>query len=179
MLGLGALVEGYSIVGTRKHIKSFFDLERDEFIEYLAFLKKVKQIIDTVLGNSILTEHGRVGVCQKDITSLNKSHCYHAHHLLFPLRCDIEVHLESINLEIKKYGSILDAYDDTPNNIEYHFYSNLDNSCGVIITDFSVGRQFFRKIVATTLGKLEEADWAKYPNHMTISSALKKVKKYD
>ena len=175
MLGLGPIIEGYTIAATKSHNKSFFDLERKDFMSYVDFLSELKELIHPIFGLTIFTEHGRVGICQNEDIDSHESHCYHAHHLIFPLGYDIEVYLNILNLYINKYNSLIDAYDNTPIDKDYHFFSKIDGSCGVILTDYKISRQFFRKIVATMVGKLDKVDWVTFPNYELIGSAKKKL----
>jgi hypothetical protein len=69
LAGLGPVVEGYALFGTRAHIKSMADVpctmrrERDTSIGWL------RDQLSRKFGRCLVTEHGRMAVCADDVTT--------------------------------------------------------------------------------------------------------------
>lgn len=81
LCGLGPLLPSYSVVAVRRHIRSCADAVLEE-PDFGAFLLRVRNMLETVHGSCLVTEHGRLPVCVDTMAS--DRHCYHAHLLLFP-----------------------------------------------------------------------------------------------
>lgn len=88
LAGLGPVVDGYSILAAKSHIRSMADLpnslrkQRDLLVQNLAGQLSQKY------GSCLVTEHGRMAACVEDADG-HDAHCFHAHFLLFPGARDI------------------------------------------------------------------------------------------
>src|ERR1017187_10505376 len=82
LCGLGPIVPGYSIIGTKAHVASAADAI-ESIPTLMTFAENVRFALTTKFGTCLMTEHGRVPVCT-DAFGNSDPHCYHAHFLLFP-----------------------------------------------------------------------------------------------
>src|SRR5439155_9683234 len=79
LLGLGPIVEGYSILVAKQHIRSMFDLPDDMRSSYITEKQRLRQLIANVYGPTIVTEHGKIQACVVEDEEAHDLLCYHAH----------------------------------------------------------------------------------------------------
>src|SRR5688572_19457953 len=89
MLVLGPLMEGYSILATKEHIPSMMDLSIEDTKHLCEFTQSVRKRLMPHYGDAVMTEHGRVAPCVDRDRAERKSHCFHAHRLVFPTSIDL------------------------------------------------------------------------------------------
>jgi len=58
LAGLGPLVAGYSVVGTRQHVACLSGLDIRSRRQYLAFAENVRSVFAAKYGGCLLSEHG-------------------------------------------------------------------------------------------------------------------------
>src|SRR5580698_9505431 len=76
MTALGPIVEGMSIVATRSHVKSMFDVSPRLTQELDSFTIEAKERLAAIYNSPVhLTEHCRVGVCD-ETRALHDQHCF-------------------------------------------------------------------------------------------------------
>jgi len=175
MLGLGPIVEGYSLIATNEHTPSMLDIKIDLLEELNYFTQSVKNIIKDKFGECIITEHGRVPPCVFDVTK-QEVHCFHAHRLVFPISLDLLFSFTRYNLQYYNYNSFSEAKNNFKHSGEYLYFERFDGSCVIAPTNNKIARQFFRFEVAEKIGKPELANWKKYPNFNSVEIALEKFK---
>jgi diadenosine tetraphosphate (Ap4A) HIT family hydrolase len=175
MLGLGPIVPGYSLVATREHIPSMFDLDDAQATELVEFNSLIADRLETSFGRHVLsTEHGRVGMCV-DERGAHEPHCYHAHRLVFPAGVDIAHCLVDSEIEALPFESFAAARLGASHLTSYLY---LEQSTGeVLVGTYSerAPRQFFRRAVATELGVPELADWRERPGVDAIEFARSRL----
>ena len=89
MLGLGPLVEGYSLLAAKAHVPSMIDLPINAIYDLVQFKEQVRHQLALHYGSVIITEHGRVAPCVQVDSIQPEYHCFHAHNLVFPLSLDL------------------------------------------------------------------------------------------
>src|SRR5947209_11607089 len=80
MMSLGPLVEGYTLLVSRKHISCCAEIADANLQEFNAWEGIVKEAQNKAYGQSVVYEHGRTGSC----LHLSEAHCYHAHLHMVP-----------------------------------------------------------------------------------------------
>jgi hypothetical protein len=157
MLGWGPIVEGFTLVAARDHVPSMFDVSGDLVEELNRFSRAVRLRLTPLYGPSIVTEHGRIAVC--DFLDSHEPHCFHAHRLVFPLQVDLQDALMAAGLAFKHYRSFTAARAESQEVGAYLYYERPDESCVVADVRGGVRRQFFRNAVASSIGRPELMNW--------------------
>lgn len=170
LLGLGPIVEGYSLIATKAHTMSMFDLADDLVAELTEFQVQVKRLLGDIWNDPVITEHGRVGLCE-DVGTLHEEHCYHAHQLVFPTNVDFSDCLAQSTFELIEADSFAVARSLGSHLTEYLYYQRPDNTVLIGHAQSEPERQFFRHALADKLGRPAWSSWATYPRHEVIESA--------
>jgi hypothetical protein len=171
ILGLGAIVEGFSILATKAHIPSMFDLSINEAEGLSIFSQIVRHKMKPYYGEVIMTEHGRIPLCKTHDIKSPESHCFHAHRLIFPITIDLTNPIKQLGLRIKEYPNFIEAKKNFHWNGEYLYYERTDGSCVVAACHSRLHRQFFRYIIADHIGRPELANWVRFPQIELVERA--------
>ena len=176
MVGLGPIVEGYSLIATKEHIPSMLDLSLKDSRRLCEFTEQVRQRLRPPYGNEIIiTEHGRVPTCEYRDKEGRESHCFHAHRLVFPIALDLTPYLKGYRLKIEEYADFLHARKAFAEEGEYLYYERPDGTCLVAGAPRRLVRQFFRYKIAEYVGHPELASWRKYPRLKVVEAATRKL----
>lgn len=170
-LGLGAIVEGFTILATRDHVPSMFDLDAGKLEEFLDFSERVRCRISNLWAPAVVTEHGRIGLCGSDRPRKHEGHCFHAHQLLFPGMGGLVSALDASAFEPIVANSFLEARQSAGHLREYLYCEEPD---GVVLVGHAparLRRQFFRSAAASQVGHPEFSDWRLHPRLDIIDAA--------
>lgn len=162
LCGLGPIVKGYSVLGTRKHIPSAADAVAGECADFVAFVLDTREMLEKLYGRCLLTEHGRLPACI-DISGTADPHCYHAHFLVFPGVPPIEATARSYFARMEHSSSLQDALEMATAHDEYFLLSQEPDRFLVLTRPGMMIRQFARFLVAESLGHRERANWRRFP----------------
>jgi hypothetical protein len=163
MLGLGPLIEGYSLIATKAHVASMIDLPLIAVNELIKFKEQVRHQLAVHYGDVIITEHGRVLPCFQIDSVQPENHCFHAHNLVFPISMDLTESLRERGFKLVEFSNFLEAREKFKQSGEYYYFERNDGSCVIAFEPGRLVRQFFRYLIAEQIGKPEFADWKKYP----------------
>jgi len=159
--GLGPIVNGYSVVATRRHIRSCADAAaRDDGI--IQFAGMVRSILDQKYGSCLLTEHGRMEVCKSSVAT--DVHCYHAHFLLFPGAPALEEKARAYFAQVSTFATLSEALFCAKSHGEYFLFSPEPRRSLVMTRPGRLIRQFARLLVAEAVGQPHMANWSRFPN---------------
>jgi len=175
MAALGPIVEGMSIVASRAHVRSMFDVptELSEALE--TFSRSAQDHLAETFDTPVhITEHGRVGLCEIQAPRRDQ-HCYHAHRLVFPTHADMASALEASAFEPLQAGSFDDARRIAGHLVEYLYYAAPDGSVAVGTYDGLTPRQFFRGVVADAVGRPELRSWRAHPRYALVDAAAARL----
>lgn len=176
LCGLGPIVRGYSVVASRKHVRSAADILNIDGQGFLSFAGHVRsQLIDRY-GSCLLTEHGRMPVCATG-PSNSELHCYHAHFLMFPRVPAIVDVARGHFHRVSEASSTADALATAVARKEEYFLisDGPDRACLMTGPRANV-RQFARYLVAESLGMPELADWRNSPNRETAAEYARELR---
>jgi len=162
LLGLGPLVEGYSLIASRAHIPSMFDLSDSQATELETFGATVQARLTKHWSPCVVTEHGRVGLCLESSGS-HDEHCFHAHQLVFPGAPDFSSCLSDSTFRPIEAQSFTQARAVAGHLTEYLYYQRSDGSALVGHAAGHQGRQFFRRAIAEMVLHPEWQSWQAYP----------------
>ena len=162
---LGALVPGYIMIMSKKHINSMAYLSEKEMAELINSVEYLKAILLKNFGIlPILFEHGSA------VGSSNKSACCveHAHWHLAPLRLSssAEVIQNTKAIKISDLQSIR-TFKDKPYLLYVNNKGDIYISCDTILPS-----QYMRKWMAAEIGRPKEWDWRLYEFKDNITSTI-------
>jgi hypothetical protein len=169
MLGWGAVVEGYSLIATKQHIPSMFDIPDELVSELNGFTAVIRTRLGRVYGPSVITEHGRIGLCE--LMSSHEPHCFHAHRLAFPVEVDLSRIFVDAQLQGTTYQNFATARIASKDLREYLYYEGPDEVCAVANAHGCTQRQFFREAIASRLGRPELKSWRLHPRFDVVERA--------
>lgn len=177
MVGLGPLVENYSIIGTRKHVRSMADLNKDLLYDLDEYLSQIRNKISPREKECLITEHGKVPVCDKDSTGAD-THCFHAHFLVFPGIGNLTSSAEP-NFKGKRTFDSLHEALSYANNLENYFLISPEPNSFTIFGGWKKEiRQFARVLVAQELKEDRGADWKEFPQYERASLMASNLRSY-
>lgn len=160
--GLGPIVEGYSVVATRLHVRSMADAATGESPALLDYVARIRQLLTDRYGSCLATEHGRVPVCARTSNPADP-HCYHAHFLMLPGSPTVEQTARAYFARAFEAATLQEALTIARLHDEY-FLLSPDPSYYVILTHPGrIFRQFSRWLVANALDQPQLADWRRAP----------------
>lgn len=162
LCGLGPVISGYSVVATKRHIRSAADVPENDVLGFLDFVTRVRTTLASAFGCCLITEHGRLPVCDY-VAGRTDSHCYHAHFLMFPGAPDIEDGAVPHFDDVHEASSMDEALRLARSCHEYFLLSPDPCRYLVMTSPAKLTRQFARVLVAESLGRANDADWKKSP----------------
>jgi diadenosine tetraphosphate (Ap4A) HIT family hydrolase len=175
ILGLGAFVEGYSLLVSKDHTRSIYDLPSDLREEYFHEKKYLKELIFRNYGPSVIFEHGRVRSCTLEDEETHDDFCFHAHQHFTPVSIDITNEFQDTNSPFRKIHKGLSIFDIEETllkqDMEYLFFENTSGIATVYTVEGKCPRQYLRYLVAKSIGKPHLSNWKKYPEWDKINSA--------
>lgn len=155
--GLGALVEGYSLIITKTHHLSFGSLGESQLEAIEAFKNHVTRQLEVMYGLPVMIfEHGEAGA-----NSHAGSCMRHAHLHLLPSGPDLDITPELCSTsplhELAGFAE-LDQYSKKP----YLYYERMGKKL-VFTPERDLPCQFVRRLIARKLGRPETWDWIVFP----------------
>ena len=174
LLGFGPVIEGYSLIATRSHLPSMFDLPDSQVAELQAFKLDVREMLGQLWSSAVITEHGRVGLCTESSAG-HETHCFHAHQLVFPSVGDFSDCLDASVFNPIRAQTFADARASAGHLTGYLYYEWPDGSALVGNASAEAGRQFFRGAVAHRLGHPEWQSWQAHPRLDVVWAARRRL----
>lgn len=163
--GMGAFIEGYSIVISKAHLLTTGDLELSRIVELERFIREIKELLSVLYGKkSIVFEHGEMG-----------SGCIEHHHLhILPIELRTVPSSLSRQFSYTVISSIMDLCQRRQDNLSY-IYLELSNGKQVVFETPQLSRQFMRKVMASEYGCHQDWDWRENPFLDNIHRFVHKV----
>ena len=165
---IGALVDGYLMIISKRHINSMAELEEKERAEYEFLIEKYRNKFKNIYNKfPIVFEHGS----PINNSDMKASSVIHAHtHIVNHQFLD-----ESIIIKKLKLNRI-DNLNCLSKKQNYIMYISPENVCYVSY-NFEPVSQMMRKIIAKDLGYEDKFDWKKEKFIENINSTVRKFKK--
>jgi hypothetical protein len=171
VLGLGPIGEGYSLIATREHAPSMFDLDADDAAELVEFTGEVRSRLGELYGPCVIAEHGRVSPCIAPAVRRHEPHCLHAHRLVFPGHGHVDLDGIAPWLRAERHDSFELAGRQFTWPGQYVYVEQADGTCEVAGIRRPLPRQFLRAVVAAEQGRPELADWRSFPGRERLAAA--------
>ncbi|MCI9274619.1 MAG: methyltransferase domain-containing protein [Clostridia bacterium] len=169
-VSLGAIVEGYILIISKKHINSMQELNENERIEYLDIIKKYRnRFFEKYNKFPIVFEHGTSKKQELSASSIVHAHTHIVNHNYF----NEENILKKLNL--KKINS---DFNLEINDKSYIFYIS-PNGESYITYDFKPISQIMRIFIARDLNMEDKYDWKKNSFIENIVVTINKLKRSD
>jgi diadenosine tetraphosphate (Ap4A) HIT family hydrolase len=168
---IGAFVEGWSMVVPKRHYLSLSDKYSDP--EFLGIIVKLKELVEGTFGPAIMFEHGA-----KEAGSLTGCGVDHGHFHVVPSSSILSRLEEDTSIDWIRYEN--DAESILSGSQDYLFYSEYCDSNelqGVYSLPSLPRSQYFRRVLADSLGIADSWDYKKYL-HINLSlSSHEKLRK--
>lgn len=162
ILGLGPIVEGYTVIASKQHHKSTLDLPDALLNEQINFSLSTRDVLARIYGPSIVVEHGRIKACTSLEVDPHEDHCFHAHQLIFPVSVDLLPLLEFFGYPAKQFSSLSDARRSVDPKNEYLLFQDSGGNLNLAEVPHPCRRQFMRYLVGLELGHEQLADWRRF-----------------
>lgn len=165
--GVGALVDGYLLIVSKRHVNSMADLEDNEKCEYKKIINKYRKKFNSIYNKyPIIFEHGT-----PKIHSKNKANSvFHAHTHIVNHNFNDENKIIS-NLKFK----IINSITEIKNNKNYISYINA-SGVNMVSYDFPSESQLMRKYIACDLKNEDKYNWRDYSFIDNIKLTIDKFK---
>ena len=165
---IGALVDGYLMIVSKKHINSMSELKENERIEYELLIEKYRNKFKKIYNKfPIIFERGS----PINNSDMKASSVIHAHtHIVNYEFIDENQVIKKLNFER------IDNLNYLSRKQNYIMYINQKNIY-YISYNFESISQMMRKIIAKELGYEDKFDWKKEMFIENINSTIKKFKK--
>jgi ATP adenylyltransferase len=164
-VSLGALVEGYVLIISKRHICSMRELNQEEKIEYINIIKKYRDLFFNKYDQfPIIFEHGTSRKENVSASSIVHAHTHIVNHNFKNEKSILE------RLKLKQ----IDDYCLERNDKSYIFYMNsMGNQ--YITYEFEPISQMMRIYIAKDLEIQNKYDWKKYPFTENVIQTIKKL----
>lgn len=157
---LGSLIEGWSLAAPRAHSLNLLDNYADT--AFVEFVHKAIGTIEAIYGSVVVFEHG--GQHEGSATNCGTSH---AHLHIVPLGFSLQHEASRFDPSLKWAECSLKNIKGLVGKREYLFvadrYAGVETTGSVCILDEGQS-QFFRRVIASKLGRPEEANYRTHPN---------------
>lgn len=172
MCALGPVVPGTSLLASREHVPSMFDVDDSQVPELEELSRRAAMRLGEVYGQPVhLTEHGRIGLCEIDAG--HDQHCYHAHRLMFPIDFDIAAQMTMSVINPIRATSFSVARIAGGHLTKYLYHEAPDGAVTLGAEDDDAPRQYFRGIVADAIGAPELRSWRQHPQTTLVIEAAR------
>lgn len=172
MCALGPVVPGTSLLATRKHVPSMFDVDDSRVPELEELSRQAAMRLGEVYGQPVhMTEHGRIGLCEVDTG--HDQHCYHAHRLMFAIDFNIAAQLTMSAITPIRAASFRAARDAGGHLVKYLYHEGPNGTVTLGAEDDDPPRQYFRGIVADAVGAPHLRSWRQHPQvDLVVEAAM-------
>lgn len=163
LVGLGPIVDDYTVLATQGHFRSMADIPVAQLPRFAESKRRIRTYLEQKHGHCLITEHGRVPVCAPTKANADP-HCYHAHLLLFPGIEDITTEAAKNFKTVSTVTTLPEAMAIARNCEEYLLISPSPQKFSILTRPGTLIRQFTRTLVADSIGRPDMANWRKYPD---------------
>ncbi len=173
--GIGAIVEGYSLIVSKHHVPNTGHLNDSAIAELDRFAGEVKRILKEVYSvGTIVFEHGTAG-------SRRKAGCCIEHQHLHLLPCD----LATIPVQLKRILPVPIAIDSffelKPYQAEgkpFIYYETTEGQGFVFDAPNDLPSQFMRQVLSIELGCATQWEWGQNPFSDRVAAFVEKAKQH-
>lgn len=170
--GLGAFVEGYSLIVSKRHVPNTGCLDESSLAELERFVREVKRILRGIYAvGTIVFEHGSVGARRKAGCCIEHQHL---HILPFDLPT-IPGHMRQVMLASKPVESFEALRGYQAAGKPFIYYETAQGDAFVFDAPNDLPGQFMRQVLAVECGCPLDWEWAENPFLERVSAFVDKV----
>jgi len=177
LLGLGPIVEGYTVLASKDHHRCYREIPRSLWPEMEVCIQFVAQLLASAFSRPVIYEHGKAGGCF--IRDGSFKHCYHAHMNFIPSMGRLPSHLQnddSVGVRWEPQGPLECVLGEDRHEPYLLFSSSARRwSLAEISDPRRLPSQYLRKVLANHLGGCAEWDWRESPNLPAVFRAREKL----
>jgi len=170
--GLGAFVEGYSLVLSKQHVLNTGAFDLSVIRELTSLITQISKILKQVYHTDVVVcEHGSMG------GSAHAGSCVEHHHLhIFPVNLTYIPQILIDNFINHHYVSSLeDLVQMNREKVPYIYYSTGPGNHEVFEAPI-LPRQYMRQVLAAELNLGNVWDWREHPFEESITAFIGRVK---
>lgn len=173
--GLGAFVEGYSLIISKRHFPHTGYLDDSSIAELERFTTEVKCILKAIYAvGTIVFEHGSAGVRRK-------AGCCIEHHHLHILPFDLPTipsHMHRALPAMKPVRSFEALREYQAAGKPFIYYETPEGSAFVFDAPMDLQSQFMRQVLAVECGCPSDWEWGEKPFLDRVSTFVQKVARF-
>jgi len=170
---VGALIEGWTLIISRRHVPAMGALTEEEFYELKDLVVRVRNLVEQEYGNTIIFEHGPA--CEGTNFGCGIDH---AHFHVVPLSISIaplvEVELES-NLMWETIADLRDLSKIHQKGISYLYILENGTNRGILARLQDIPSQFMRRLIASLLGIPNLYDYREYSFRQNVVETSRRL----
>ncbi len=169
--GLGAFVEGYSLIISKGHILSTGAMAEVRVEDLEQFVGLISGSIEQLYGTDVIVcEHGSMGGTHKAGSCIDHQHLH-----LFPVNLSkLPLVLEREFEEIAEIGSLKDLMGVHEQKVPYLYIASQELGHHAYAAPI-LPRQYLRQVMASEIGVPEQWDWREHPFIQNITDFVDKV----
>lgn len=169
--GLGAFVEGYSLIVSKIHVLNTGEFDITVIKELESFVDKVRTLVGQIYNtNTTVFEHGSMG-------GTKHGGCCVEHHHLHVFPASVTHVPEILLLNFKNHRSINSLEDLKELNqkrLPYIYFSKRPGAHHVFEVSI-IPRQYMRQVLAVELGIPQKWDWREHNFMQNVTAFVAKV----
>lgn len=170
--GLGAFVEGYSLIISKGHMLNTGAMEEECVEELEQFVGLTSRSLEQMYGTDVIVcEHGSMGGTHKSGSCIDHQHLH-----LFPVNLSkLPLVFERKLEEIAEIGSLKDLMRLHEQRLPYLYIASQELGHHAYAAPI-LPRQYLRQVMAGELGVPEQWDWREHPLIQNITDFVDKAR---
>ncbi len=167
---LGAFIEGWTLVISKRHVTSMSRLSASEIQELSSFVPDVRKRVEQVYGPTVVFEHGSLEPGTHFGCGIDHGHIH-----IVPFEDSILpfINKEFLGIQWRKLQRLEDIALE---NKSYLFVIDRGEKNGVISNPKSIPSQFMRRVLAKYLGIPEYFDYHQYSFYENASATCQSLR---
>lgn len=166
----GAIVPGWVLLVPRNHVLCLAALPPDQWGEFEAFCAEVWDAVQAGFGPAAAFEHGPAAPNQRVGCGVD-----HAHLHIVPTACDLrggaEVEFPG-RIVWEPARALADAIARHRRGQPYLYVQQFREGPAWLGTYADLPSQLFRKVIARSVGRPDQFDWAAHPGHRNVAATV-------
>lgn len=171
---IGSLVEGWLLIVPKEHFLCIGALNDKLLLELKSFKEFIYNTLNKCYSSIVFFEHGPAKSNQAIGCGVD-----HAHLHVLPFKYDLVSEANRISNIPLKWESVngLDGLKDFYKKGLSYLYVEQKIGKSLVATHPEIPSQFFRRIIAESVGKPEKYNWKEYVEEQNINVTIRKIEK--
>lgn len=170
-IGLGQIIEGYTLLMVKTHVFSMGEVMDSLFDEYLDLKSKIIHKYESIYHiKPLIFEHGSIDQCIKAGSCID-----HAHLHFFPVNVNLFEDLKKL-FDFKKVESIKETKNYADDFTPYFYVENTNSGDKYLFYNiFGVQSQYLRALLSDKIPNAHHWNWKNYIGIEEMIAALNKL----